>query len=95
MRSYKQIEVSKITYRQIDVEQQDDISDIFLDLKDEGYDILYNWYPSFSDNLVTAGNCPSILICKEGLKDSVRMNDNFDINNFNFSIDVLEEYIIV
>jgi hypothetical protein len=81
------------SYRQIEVEQQDDIRDIFLDLKDEGYDILYDWDPAFSGDLMTAGNYPCILVSKEGLKESVYIGDNFNINNFNFSIDVLEEYI--
>lgn len=61
--------LSKVRYRQIDVDIRDDIKDIFLDLGDDGYDVRFRWEPLFSEDKISSGNYPFVMVsCKGGVK---------------------------
>jgi hypothetical protein len=59
--------LKKVDYREIDLDIRDDIKDIFLDLVDDGYDVNFNWRPRFSEDKITSGNYPFVMI-NRGLK---------------------------
>lgn len=77
---YESVDIlSKVRYRQIDEDIRDDIKDIFLDLEDDGYDVRFRWEPLFSEDKISSGNYPFVMVCKWGLTD--------------FSSRILDEYI--
>ena len=86
--------LSKVRYRQIDVDILDDIKDIFLDLGDDGYDVRFRWEPGFSEDRISSGNYPFVMVCKWGLLDYIGvLHDTYDIEKFRFSSRILDEYI--
>lgn len=86
--------LSKVRYRQIDMDIRDDIRDIFLDLGDDGYDVSYSWVPGFSEDKISPGNYPFVMINKEGLRDQIgRIQNTYDIESFRFSSGILDEYM--
>ena len=46
----------------IDVDILDDIKDIFLDLGDDGYDVRFRWEPCFSEDRISSGNYPFVMV---------------------------------
>ena len=95
LRSFESVDsLSKVKYRQIDLDIRDDIKDIFLDLSDDGYDVRYSWFPGFSEDRISSGNYPYVMVCKWGLTDYVGgPQDAYDIEQFRFSSRILDEYI--
>ena len=86
LRSFESVDsLSKVKYRQIDLDIRDDIKDIFLDLSDDGYDVRYSWFPGFSEDRISSGNYPFVMVFKWGFVD--------DIKQFRFSSRILDEYI--
>jgi hypothetical protein len=59
--------LKKVDYREVDLDIRDDIKDIFLDLVDDGYDVKFSWRPGFSEDKITSGNYPFVMI-NRGLK---------------------------
>jgi hypothetical protein len=95
LRSFESLDsLSKVRYREIDVDIRDDIKDIFLDLGDDGYDVKYSWTPGFSEDRISSGNYPFVLVCKWGLMDYVGApQDTYDIEQFRFLSRILDEYM--
>jgi hypothetical protein len=54
--------LKKVDYREVDLDIRDDIKDIFLDLLDDGYDVRFRWRPGFSEDKITSGNYPFVMI---------------------------------
>lgn len=77
--------LSKVRYRQIGVDIRDDIKDIFLDLEDDGYDVRFRWEPLFSEDKISSGNYPFVMVSK---------NNRLSVTGLTmFSSDLLYDYI--
>jgi hypothetical protein len=87
MRHIKRLEALKD--RDINLDLRNDIQDIFLDLKDDGYDIKYYWIPEKGGSDISSANYPSITICKLGLKRIHNYRDDFK-----FSSNIVKEYAL-
>jgi len=84
--------LDKFNYREVDLDIRDDIKDIFLELKDDGYEVMFRWRPVFSEDKITSGNYPFVMVCKQGLSNSINLSyQRFD--DFRFSSEILEEYM--
>ena len=80
--------LDKFNYRQVDLDLREDIRDIFLELKDDGYEVKFKWEPLFSEDKISSYNYPFVTIFKQGL------NGSYSGDGFKFSSSVLEEYMV-
>jgi hypothetical protein len=85
--------LKKVDYREVDLDIRDDIKDIFLDLMDDGYDVNFNWRPGFSEDNISSGNYPFVMVYKLGLIDHIGRNSLGLIEPFRFSSNILVEYM--
>jgi len=87
--------VIKVDYREVDLDIRDDIKDIFLDLQDDGYEVKFSWRPGFSEDKISSGNYPFVMVHKLGLSDYIGRNSpEFIENNFRINSDILGEYMV-
>jgi len=86
--------LKKVDYREVDSDIRDDIKDIFLDLVDDGYDVKFSWRPGFSEDKITSGNYPFVMVYKLGLIDHIGRHSLGLIEPFKFSSNILVEYMV-
>jgi hypothetical protein len=91
--------LDKFNYRLVDLDLREDIEDIFLELKDDGYDIVFRWIPSFSKDNLYSDNYPYLVVSKHGLRNSInlsyqRIDSHVEFDDFRFSSEILEEYMV-
>lgn len=61
---------------------REDIEDIFLELRDDGYKLYYNWVPVLSGNEISSDNYPFISISKFTFNDeNVEVLSNFKLDD--------------
>ena len=92
-KEYTEKHLKKVDYREVDLDIRDDIKDIFLDLQDDGYEVKFSWRPGFSEDKISSGNYPFVMVHKLGLSDYIGRNSFELIESFKFSSNILVEYM--